>query len=96
MNVRIDSGKRALGGGTPSLDWLLRTDLNSLKSNLSDNQPTLNQVECLLYLSRIHLEEVARQGKMHYAVEQLREEYEGLRQSAHQRFPALVEYGIAN
>ena len=96
MNVRVDSGKRAWIAGTPSLEWLLRTDLNSLKSNLSDTQPILNQVECLLYLSRTHLEEIAGKGRvLSDTLKELREAYEGLRQLALKTFPELVEYGIA-
>ena len=97
MNTRVDSSRRFWNPRTPSLEWLLRTDLDSLRSNLSDDQPILNQVECLLYLSRRHLEEAARQGKMPAnVVGKLQEEYKGLRQLAHQKFPALVEYWASN
>lgn len=97
MNVRIEPVKRVRSTGTPSLEWMLRTDLDSLRSNLSDNQPSLNQVECLLYLSKRHLEEAALQGKMPAnALKILQLRYQGLMHLAYRKFPALVEYGVAN
>ena len=94
MEVRTNPVKRVWSTGTPSLEWMLRTALNSLKSNLSDNPPTLNQVECLLYLSRIHLEEADRRENMAANVVGLHEEYKRLRKLAHERCPEIKEYGI--
>ena len=77
------------------LEWRVNSALNSLRGNLTDNKPSLNQVECFLYMTRKGVEEAAaHSGISAQTLSGFQQRYDKLRAQALIKFPNLTEYGM--
>ena len=77
------------------LEWRIKSALDSLNSHLTGKNPSLNHVECFLYISRTALEQAStHQGIRPETVEVWQRMYDTSRAQAFVILPLLSEYGL--